>query len=330
MDYYQVLGLQRGASSDEIKQAYRKLSMKFHPDKNDGDKYFENWSKKINEAYGVLGDPEKRAKYDSDSGSNSSSSDNQNSNRNSNSHSNSNSQKKSQPDNEALSYLRKIQPEYARVKTSYIKAQNNYSYAVNKKPPNEFTASRVFIGFIGILIGAIIIKKSFNESIGQATTIAAEQAGSNNANDANTKVSYQNDNPSLEEEYEDEIEIPQEAEAIQEVYIVRAAKANFFNSPVKYLSNNKYVIENDQISATMKYGDFVYTEFTNRDGVTTKGWLNLSKLSKYEYIAEPEEVNTGHDAVLIEQKDTTIAEPKKKKKGFFRKVFGGKKNKEQD
>lgn len=63
-DYYEVLGVDKKASQDEIKKAYRKLAVKYHPDKNQGDKEAENKFKLINEANEVLGDPEKRKKYD--------------------------------------------------------------------------------------------------------------------------------------------------------------------------------------------------------------------------------------------------------------------------
>ncbi len=63
-DYYKTLGVSKNASQDEIKKAYRKLAVKFHPDKNPDDKETENKFKEINEAYEVLKDPEKRKKYD--------------------------------------------------------------------------------------------------------------------------------------------------------------------------------------------------------------------------------------------------------------------------
>ncbi len=63
-DYYEVLGLQKGASEDEIKKSFRKMAMKYHPDKNPGDKEAEEKFKEINEAYSVLSDPDKKSKYD--------------------------------------------------------------------------------------------------------------------------------------------------------------------------------------------------------------------------------------------------------------------------
>jgi curved DNA-binding protein len=63
-DYYKVLGVDKKASQDEIKKAYRKLAIKYHPDKNPGNKEAENKFKLINEANEVLSDPEKRKKYD--------------------------------------------------------------------------------------------------------------------------------------------------------------------------------------------------------------------------------------------------------------------------
>src|SRR6187399_3492836 len=63
-DYYATLGVSKTASEKEIKQAFRKLARKHHPDVNPGDKVAEGKFKEINEAYEVLGDPEKRKKYD--------------------------------------------------------------------------------------------------------------------------------------------------------------------------------------------------------------------------------------------------------------------------
>ncbi|HEY9072496.1 MAG TPA: DnaJ domain-containing protein, partial [Desulfobaccales bacterium] len=65
MDYYQILGVSREASPEEIKKAYRKLALKYHPDKAKGDKKLaEEKFKQISEAYAVLSNPEKKKEYD--------------------------------------------------------------------------------------------------------------------------------------------------------------------------------------------------------------------------------------------------------------------------
>ncbi len=64
MDYYETLGVKKDVTPAEIKKKYRKLALKYHPDKNKGDKTAEAKFKEISEAYAVLSDPEKKKQYD--------------------------------------------------------------------------------------------------------------------------------------------------------------------------------------------------------------------------------------------------------------------------
>ena len=63
-DYYEILGVARDADAETIKKAFRKLALEFHPDRNQGDKESEEKFKKINEAYQILSDDQKRRMYD--------------------------------------------------------------------------------------------------------------------------------------------------------------------------------------------------------------------------------------------------------------------------
>ncbi|MCX6601856.1 MAG: DnaJ domain-containing protein, partial [bacterium] len=63
-DYYEILGVDRNASADDVKKAYRKLAMQHHPDRNKGDATAEEKFKEVGEAYAVLSDADKRARYD--------------------------------------------------------------------------------------------------------------------------------------------------------------------------------------------------------------------------------------------------------------------------
>ena len=63
-DYYEVLGVARDCTTDDLKKAYRRLAMQYHPDRNQGDKQAEERFKEVGEAYACLSDPQKRQRYD--------------------------------------------------------------------------------------------------------------------------------------------------------------------------------------------------------------------------------------------------------------------------
>lgn len=66
-NYYEVIGVARDATAEEIRSAYRRLAKRYHPDAHPGDRECERRFREINEAYGVLGDPRQRERYDADS-----------------------------------------------------------------------------------------------------------------------------------------------------------------------------------------------------------------------------------------------------------------------
>lgn len=163
-NYYEILGLPKHTTDAEIKKAYRKLSLKFHPDKNPGDKYFEDWSKKINEAFAVLGNPASRAAYDQQFESHSlkdhfyprpgqyatSSTATETAEEKA-------APAKPQPSAAEQLVLRQVKdmlPDYLRLKTEYQEAKKQYELVRKKEAPAIFTRQQLLIGS-GIAILAI-------------------------------------------------------------------------------------------------------------------------------------------------------------------------------
>jgi curved DNA-binding protein CbpA len=157
-NYYEDLGLTPTATDEEIKTAYRKLSLKFHPDKNDGDKYFEELSKKINVAYETLGDKNKRKIYDDSLGyssnPNSKSSSTNNYSEAPRNNTNSNNEQ------EFLRKLRSLTPEYLSAKSNVLEARQYYNSVAAKSVPNKFTAIRILLIVLLFIISAFGLKKS--------------------------------------------------------------------------------------------------------------------------------------------------------------------------
>lgn len=144
-NYYEILGLEPNATNDEIKTAFRKLSMKFHPDKNDGDNYFEQWTKKVNEAYETLGNNEKKRIYDENLNGNYSRK------QNVNSHS-------STSEKEILNKIKELTPEFLNAKKSFIEASIRYHSISSQSIPNKFTTTRILLIVLLFLISFVGLK----------------------------------------------------------------------------------------------------------------------------------------------------------------------------
>ena len=150
-NYYDILGLQKNATQEEIKQAYRKLSLKFHPDKNDGDKFLEEMFKNINEANEILSDTSKRKSFDFTLNNNNSNYQNTNS---SNNYSNPTAQKP-KVDYQKINSLTMI---YFEKQDFAKKRQYEFQKAENISKPKNITISKI-LWIILIVFGSYFVLK---------------------------------------------------------------------------------------------------------------------------------------------------------------------------
>ncbi len=160
-NYYEVLGLQKNTSDAEIKKAYRKLSLKFHPDKNPGDKYFEDWSKKINEAFGILGNPASRAAYDQQLAGQAQTLHNHFHYGNKANDANSSNaaeqaaaaaQQVSAAEKLVLRQIREMLPDYLEVRKEYRAVHLQHQQVKKRQAPPIFTRQQLIIGSIVLLL----------------------------------------------------------------------------------------------------------------------------------------------------------------------------------
>lgn len=148
-NYYEILGLQQTATNEEIKTAYRKLSTKFHPDKNDGDNYFSEWTKKINEAYETLGNISKREAYDKLLINNKSSQETKH------------STNSSYNEYQILSQIQNLTTEFLEAKYALAQSQYRYNQIARQIVINKFSVTRIMLIILLFLISAYGLKKNF-------------------------------------------------------------------------------------------------------------------------------------------------------------------------
>ena len=143
-DLYYILGLDSNCTLHEIKEAYRKLSKKFHPDLNQGDKYFENRFREIQEAYETLIDPNKRTRYDAEL-------------------------KKSKSDTAGEAYQNQ---QYYREQTAYQYYQARPSAFHRPKTKGLGTGMTVALILIALIVGVYMVESFSNSKARKVTTVS--------------------------------------------------------------------------------------------------------------------------------------------------------------
>ncbi len=279
---YQILGVEINATEDEIKQAYRKLSKKFHPDKNEGDKYFEEWSKRINEAYSVLGNKSSRLEYDREA-------------LNSKSDNNKSTREKAYKEGNyetemyILTKIRENTNNYIGARKKLNAAKEYYKLVSSQETPGSLFFVKFFLSVFFIALSSYKIINIHN----------------NKENNIKIKPETNRDSVSV-------IKVPnnitndnslfflENAEDIDEYYLVFSDKCYFYNNPDEKFITKKYLVLNDSIHAIKRYNDYVYTEYISKykKNRLIKGWIKNEDLIS----SDMTDVRSGG---LIIEEDTT-------------------------
>ena len=140
IDHYSILGLTKDASKDEIKKAYRKLAIKFHPDKNDGDEFLAEMFKKISAAYEILNDESKKSFYDN----NLNNSDSKDRSEEKSSSTNSNKSNANHSQNTAKATITNAINNYFSSRKHYSNVESEYTSLKNNQIPTHSIKKKVF------------------------------------------------------------------------------------------------------------------------------------------------------------------------------------------
>ncbi|MCH5721013.1 J domain-containing protein [Niabella hibiscisoli] len=274
-NYYEILGVPRSATPDQIRTAYRKLLLKFHPDKNIGDSYFEEWSKKINEAFEVLMTPEVRADYDvvydeTRLASQQATTANKDARDDS-------IVPDEDPPVSVDAAIQKLAPVYISAKQAYIKATRNVTAIEAGLKSKQMNASWHFI-LGGILAFALLVwiavaNKDFFKSASSAVPVV-EQAAI----------------VPLPLPKKQELEPLPAQQATRELALdlwikVVAPKTYFFEQPGASVLNDKFLSKGNKAQCHKKAGNYYYAIFQSavNSSYRIEGWI---KTADVEIVAQ--------------------------------------------
>lgn len=264
-NYYEILGVPRSATTDQIRTAYRKLLLKFHPDKNVGDAYFEEWSKKINEAFEVLKDPGVRAEYDLvyDEARTAALRPAPTVNADAPDHA---------PAGEesavvaVTASIQKLAPVYISAKQAYIKAARHVMVIENRLKMKRMNAAAHFL-LGGILIVAILVwmgltNKNLLETSPLPHTSVADQA---------TLIPM----PRPRKQETPIVDNKTNFETIDLWLKIVTAKAYFFEQPGGNVLDDKFLSKGNKLHAIKKAGNYYYGVFQSAVNSSYKieGWV---------------------------------------------------------
>ncbi|MEO6902226.1 MAG: DnaJ domain-containing protein [Bacteroidia bacterium] len=176
-NYYDLLGIKENCSQDEIKKAYKKLAVKFHPDKNEGDEYFAEMFKQINEANEVLSNLNKRSEYDQTFNNTS----NSNSNNFKTKTANKNQQSNNTPKEKLNKFIKSVEI-YLTKKDEESRREREYKQAQFIPKPNHINFKNILVSILTVLTVVTIYTKIPPQKITEDTSVKVQLKEIKNGN----------------------------------------------------------------------------------------------------------------------------------------------------
>lgn len=263
-NYYEILGVPRSATADQIRIAYRKLLLKFHPDKNIGDTYFEEWSKKINEAFEVLMNPELRSEYDLVyDEARTASRQPQTVNK--------------EPPNSAMpeegcptidTSIQKLAPVYVSAKQAYIKAARNVTAIEDRLKVKRMNATGHFILGGAMTLAVLVWIAITNKGIWETSSLSAAPV-----------IDQASILPLPTPPKTAKVILKNEAAGTPvDLWLkVVTTKAYFFETPDGGVLDDKFLSKGNKLKATKKAGDYYFCMFQSAVNSSYKieGWIKM-------------------------------------------------------